>query len=181
MDNGLSKTACFTGLTDVVEIGDISVHIQTEFLKDKTSLVTIVNRSGRCIHRTERDCTKHANKPDFHRKLARVARAQQCSIVQRIREIWTNYLKKQSISPPPNAITQRVSFLLDLGLRIYDIGNSKESARATWLEALELDPENRLVNACLSDSDESVKMAQRIRRVNRIRQATENHGSQCKI
>jgi hypothetical protein len=180
MNDKVSRAACFTGLTDIIEIGDISVHIQTEYLKDKMSLITIVNRSGRCIHRFERDCAKHANKPGFLSKLAMVARAQQGSIIRRIREIWTDYLKKQSISPPPNAITQRVSFLLDLGLKIYHIGNSKESARATWLEALELDPENRLVNACLSDSDESIKMAQHIRRTNRIKQAMKTHGLQCK-
>lgn len=195
MSGEMSRVACFTGLTDIVNIGDVSVHIQTEYLKDKTLLITIVNRSGRCIHRAERNCSKHVEKPDFYIKLAQVAQAQQRSIVQRIQEIWAEYLKKQSIRPPTNGpsnpIAERVSYLLDLGFKIYQIATidesvsmetAKDSAKITWLEALELDPENRMLNACLSNLDNGVQIAQRIRRLHRIRQARERLNStlQCK-
>lgn len=192
MSGEMPRTACFTGLTDIVNIGDISIHVQTEYLKDKTLLITVVNLSGRCIHRTERNCAEHVGKPDFYIRLSRVAQAQQCSVVQRIHGIWTNYLKKQSIRPPnkesSDIITKRVLYLLDLGLKIYQIqchGDpvlieaARISARATWLEALELDPENRLVNACLSDLGDGVQIAQRIRRSNRIQIAL-NREPQCK-
>jgi hypothetical protein len=195
MSGEMSRVACFTGLTDIIVIGDVSIHVQTEYLKDKMLLITIVNRSGRCINRTERNCAEHVDKPDFYVKLARVAQAQQCSVVQRVREIWNDYLKKQSIRPPEkessDSIARRVSYLLDLGLKIYQISDHNDlisietariSARITWLEALELDPENRLVNACLSDLDDGVKIAQRIRRSNRIQVAQHslNCESQCK-
>lgn len=178
MNREMPKVACFTGLTDIVQIGDISVHIQTEYLKEKMLLITVINRSGRCISRTERNCAEHVNKPDFYTKLSKVAQAQQRSIVQRVNEIWAGYLKKQSISPPPSPsdmTAKRVICLLDLGLRAYDIPKHDESmsqesakslARAIWLEALELDPENRLVNACLSKLDGGIQMVQRIRQLN---------------
>jgi|WetSurMetagenome_2_1015567.scaffolds.fasta_scaffold31850_3 hypothetical protein len=177
MSGEMSRVACFTGLTGIVVIGDVSIHVQTEYLKDKMLLITIVNRSGRCINRTERNCAEHVDKPDFYVKLARVAKAQQCSVVQRVREIWNDYLKKQSIRLPEkessDSIARRVSYLLDLGLKIYQISDhndsiSSETARISWLEALELDPENRLVNACLSDLDDGIRIVQRIRRSNRI-------------
>ncbi|MFA5202861.1 MAG: hypothetical protein WC708_00395 [Lentisphaeria bacterium] len=192
MSGEIPKVACFTGLTNIVQIGDISVHIQTEYLKEKMLLITVINRSGRCINRTERNCAEHVDKPDFYVKLAKVAQAQQHLVMRRVNEIWADYLKKQSISPPPSSsdvTAKRVTYLLDLGLRVYDIPNHDESvssesarnlARTIWLEALELDPENRLVNACLSDLDDGIQMVQKIRRSNRIRQAVRGNEFQCK-
>jgi hypothetical protein len=151
MNIPIERAVGLIGLNNNVTIDGVVVHIQTEDFATRFLLVTNVLVDGCCIHKVERNYAEHVTKVDFTSKLCRVAKAQHDATVQRVPEIWADYLEHKPnirIADLQLTLLARVTWLFELGLKLCDL--DPEAAEMTWRELLAIEPKHRKAQANLN-------------------------------
>jgi hypothetical protein len=149
----------FAGVNTNVQIGSITLHVQTENFPRDLLLITSVYLDGACIHSVKWSYANHVGKPSFELKLQKAVELQQKNVVQRVPEIWAAYIAPKFPEPPitqirsirpsavgsvelSEAVRDRIDQLYILAMRVRK--SSPETAVLIWHEVLTLNPNHQL-------------------------------------
>jgi hypothetical protein len=150
----------FAGVNTNVQIGAVTLHVQTENFPLKSMLITNVYFEGTCIHSVKWSYSDHVGKAQFETKLQKAAELQQRGVVQRVPEIWAArnapQLTENSVSESPisevratnsqvelpEAVLERIDHLYLLAMRL--MKSNPKAAEMTLWEILSLNPNHKL-------------------------------------
>lgn len=94
----------FAGVNTNVQVGQVTLHVQTESFPLNSMLITNVYLLGTCIHSVKWSYASHLDKVRFESKLQKAAELQQKSVVQRIPEIWAERNAQQLSESPTTEV-----------------------------------------------------------------------------
>jgi len=149
----------FAGVNTNVQIGSITLHVQTENFPRDLLLITNVYFDGTCIHSVKWSYADHVGKPSFEARLQKAAELQQRTVVKRVPEIWAEHIAPKfpdppitqirSIRPPAvepvelsETVRDRIDRLFILAMRVRK--HNLRTAELIWHEILDIDPNHQL-------------------------------------
>jgi DNA-binding response OmpR family regulator len=125
------------GMLSGVDVNEKLVQVQTEYVSTpKPAVVTIVVFKGRTIHKQVEDSISQLSKEEVEA----IIKSQHKSVEEHIREKLSTTVTKNEESSETN-----FTGLFDQGLDEYMVGNY-EVAYDFWSRAMEIDPNNKLLN-----------------------------------
>ena len=149
------ETTKFAGVNTNVQIGPVTLHVQTENFPRDLLLITNVYLDGACIHSVKWSYADHVGKAQFEAKLQKAAELQQRNVIKAVPGIWA---ERNAPKPPPSSgfyprtLSESVLdhidrlYLLAMKVRKY----SPETAVMIWEEILTLNPDHQLTLQKLS-------------------------------
>lgn len=131
----------FAGVNTNVQIGSITLHVQTENFPRDLLLITNVYLGGACIHSVKWSYASHVGKDQFEAKLQKAAELQQKNVVQRAPQIWAARFTAVKLVELDEAVRDRIDRLFILAMRVRK--TNLQVAELIWYEILSLNPSHR--------------------------------------